>query len=150
MISTKFIADEFTRGFKGNNFGDLILYLVKSQRKSIFTPKSKVVEFFNDAIAGNLQYIPKEAWPLLEKFIDDWNSRVMIPSYWYMDCLQTFLEITKNAKYFLTNNNIPFDDEIPFRFFKSVILTHAHDVALQKKFERYIKNAIKFETSLLK
>jgi len=143
MNSTKFNVNEYVEKFKGKQFGDFILNLINSQRKTIFTPKSKVTEFFNYAIAGNLRLVPSEAWPLLERFIDDWNSRVTIPSYWNRDCLQTFLEITKNAKYILTNNNIPFDDEILFRFFKAVILNHAHDAALQKKFERHIINATK-------
>lgn len=133
---------EFENDVRGKPFGSLILHHIDRNRKSFFTPNSKLVSFFTDSINGTIQLLPKKASLLVEGFIDNWNFLVKQSQYWQGDCADNFLLIIKDAKKLLAENSIPFNDNTLFDMFNIIVLNYAYNAVCEKNMEKFIRNSI--------
>lgn len=137
-----FTLNEFVDSCKGIFFGTLVLYHIDRNRKSIFTANSRLKNKFIKDLNHSIHSLPKEIKPIIEGFIDKWNSSIKNRSYWLSDCAEIVIRIVDDAKNTLKKNKVPYNDDTLFEMLNIIILNYAYNAVYEKKMEKLIRDCL--------
>ncbi|OFW82788.1 MAG: hypothetical protein A2018_00045 [Alphaproteobacteria bacterium GWF2_58_20] len=120
--------DELRNGFGGKPFYKLIQHHLKSQNQQdrIF------------GLLGTMDMLPADVRPLVEGFIDRWNSKCYDRSFWQQDTAIVFDDIINDAQTILSRSGLQSDDELKFNLFTIVTLNYAYAAYDQPKMRAYM------------
>lgn len=146
-VKQEHIWEEDLKSYKGRSFGYEVFFSMRYFKKSLFYTKKKLVsEIFKGSLI-TIHFFPEE---LKKAAFAIWGYfRYSAPSstYWEKDCSEMYFLVTTFAKEYLSEKNIPYDDDDLFRIFGFVIMQFSMDIVenknREKEFRQFARKRIK-------
>jgi len=120
--------ESLAKGFEGKPFYQLIEHHLnrQSQRKRM------------QGVLGTIDLLPSNAKPLVEMYIDKWNSKAYSKDFWVKDASVVFSEINAETKLLFENSGIEYNDDDVFNMFNIIVLNFAYTAYDQPKMKKFI------------